>query len=823
MKRRQAGPGSITQWIAACQCDELIKSEDDTSQPVLLCNICNKRISEGRVGSLTQWVFRSDLCRCEKPMPTVVEAETSTKKPATIPKSVKQIETEGIAVDQDSFPADRYVAMREIGRGAAGVVYLAHDKMLKKNVAIKCLKSLDWNQLMDFQKEAQATSKLDHPLIIKIFDFGALPSGAPYMVMEHVDGTSLKQFVDSNGPLKERDALPLFADLARAFAYAHKKGVFHRDVKSSNVIVVHQNNFSAPSDTLDFDVRVIDFGVAAFKSAEAESQLASGVTLVGTPPYMAPDQMYGIRYDARSEIYSLGCLFYETLCGSAPFKGDSALETLNMHASRQPEPLGNRRPEGEFSPELEELVMRCLAKRPEERFTSMDDLVQQLENLMGESAVVRFDDDDTAGSAPKNVKVISSNSSFSAILVGLCVLCIGLLTVLFNLLGPRSAKENSRAVAPVEAVKTAKPSNASVLEAVPDWPQSLEPQRFFAPSPERLSITNAEDSALDILEKKPEVRELQLMRCNLTAIGMAKLIPHNLTRLSIDDSHITPDGLTLIGRIKTLKTLLVRKCGEFTGSSFKNSDASLDAVTIYDTSFNDASLAYLAAQKQLRNLAISNCRDFKGNGLGALRSNRLELLELTNTYFQEGRPEDDITATFQTMNVSKPYDLDSFKQVTSMQTLRTLALDCDRMTDAHFDLLVTMNELQFLTLSGKQFIRPSNVAKIAANMPALRHFRVIGRCLERVGLEKICSKKNLARLMLLDSDLTDTDLNTFPKSNVATLTILGENTISDAGLQYFARMPGLTNLRLPRVSLITDRGLDQFRKLKPTCKVNVNR
>jgi len=347
--------------------------EAPPTEQVELCSKCKKRISGGRAGSFTQWVFRSDLCNCDvpeamRPSLDVVPLEA----PLTIEEE-EELKMEG----EPPFPLERYKPLMELGKGASGHVYLCIDRLLEKEVAIKCLWAVTPEQLMGFQREAKATSLLNHPGVVSVLDFGGTAGGAPYMVMEYVKGTSLFDYVEEHGPLPIEVALHVVKRVASALAHAHERGVYHRDVKSSNILLLGDNT-ELP------EVRIIDFGVAGVKHAINAPAGTQGDTIVGTPAYMSPDQAQGLEYDQRSEIYSLGCVMFEALSGRPPFYSETALETISKHAHEAVPLLADRAPDQRvFALELEAIVRRCLEKSPKDRYRSMTELIDAIYDLEG--------------------------------------------------------------------------------------------------------------------------------------------------------------------------------------------------------------------------------------------------------------------------------------------------------------------------------------------------------------------------------------------------------------------------------------------------------
>ncbi|HMO19924.1 MAG TPA: hypothetical protein PKC98_03035, partial [Candidatus Melainabacteria bacterium] len=194
--RSKAGSGSLTQWIVVCNCDALSSASEVAAETesllVDLCRKCGKRISQGRAGSFTQYIFRSDLCACEVPEAYRASLPVDSPEETQALSSSSVIEEEQIKPDQNllleldsgNFPLERYEALRHLGRGGGGRVYLARDLLLNKLVAVKLLNSFDEKQIIAFQTEARATSKLNHQGIVRLLDFGVVGDSLPYMVLD---------------------------------------------------------------------------------------------------------------------------------------------------------------------------------------------------------------------------------------------------------------------------------------------------------------------------------------------------------------------------------------------------------------------------------------------------------------------------------------------------------------------------------------------------------------------------------------------------------------------------------------------------------------
>ncbi|MBZ0186594.1 MAG: serine/threonine protein kinase, partial [Candidatus Obscuribacterales bacterium] len=293
MNRTPLRHGSITQWISICNCLSESGANEEIAQ-VEVCSSCGKKLTKGRDGSFTQWVFRHDLCHCEHQRPDLplrIDRQNSTISDHIESESeaILREDEQGLNMPEGSFPVERYLPRKELGRGATGSVYLCRDRMLAKDVAVKILNKVTAFELVSFQMEARATSKLDHVNIVKMFDFGATESGVPFMVMDYLDGSNLQEYIVVNGPLSVSQAVSVFSQACLAFDYAHKQGLYHRDIQTRNLMI-------RKDSSADLQVKVIDFGIASRKMDETETiQIesradGSGEALVGTPYYMAPDQ-----------------------------------------------------------------------------------------------------------------------------------------------------------------------------------------------------------------------------------------------------------------------------------------------------------------------------------------------------------------------------------------------------------------------------------------------------------------------------------------------------------------------------------------------------
>jgi tRNA A-37 threonylcarbamoyl transferase component Bud32 len=276
----------------------------------------------------------------------------------------------------------RYRVISCLGRGGMGVVYKVEQVFLHEQLALKTLLSNNASDtsIRRFQLEGRATFSLDHPNLISVSDLGILDDGTPFLVMELITGQTLADYLRKRGRLHYKEAAKIFARICLGLAHAHHKGVVHRDIKPSNLMLTGQD-----IDAEDC-VKVMDFGIAKIMRNEVQGaqELTKTGEVMGSPIYMSPEQCSGTMVDFRSDIYSLGCVFFECLTGAPPFIGDSALSTLTKHLSETPPTLKEASLGIDFPPALEAMVAQMLAKSPEDRYQDLGNLAIDLAALTKE-------------------------------------------------------------------------------------------------------------------------------------------------------------------------------------------------------------------------------------------------------------------------------------------------------------------------------------------------------------------------------------------------------------------------------------------------------
>lgn len=267
-----------------------------------------------------------------------------------------------------SLIAERLEILSLIGAGGMSTVYRAKHLLLDRIVAVKVMQvgKVDDHAVRRFQQEAKAATALNHPNIATVREFGMAESGDPYLVMDYIEGTSLSDLIKQDGALSVERTKAIMTQVCAGLQHAHSLGIVHRDLKPANVMLLKD---ATGSET----AKIVDFGIAKILQSDGKSELTKAGEIFGTPLYMSPEQGLGKTVDARSDIYSLGCMMYECLSGKPPFSAETALETLLQHTTEAPPLLKN-------GGDVAHVIYRCLEKKPENRYESAEELSRALLN-----------------------------------------------------------------------------------------------------------------------------------------------------------------------------------------------------------------------------------------------------------------------------------------------------------------------------------------------------------------------------------------------------------------------------------------------------------
>lgn len=334
------------------------KLKQKDPQLIQLCSRCGKRV-EAAKGSMTAWLFRESRCSC----PPSARGEISATQANVKSEPLPQIDT-------------RHTIIELIGEGGMGSVYKAHENASGKLVAIKILRSslvTDQRAISRFEHEAKASLGLDQPGLVKVLNYGVNKDNLPYLIMDFVEGKSLDKVLAELRSMEREPAIELLEQLCDALAYLHERHIVHRDLKPSNIILLNTAS--------GLQAKIVDFGIAKVcddVGMSASNQLTQTGELIGSPPYMSPEQCMGHCLDQRSDIYSLGCVMHHVLSGNPPFDGGNPVQIIVKHLHEAPPKLAITET---ITREISEIVSRCLCKDLSERYQTVGEIKDDLQRL----------------------------------------------------------------------------------------------------------------------------------------------------------------------------------------------------------------------------------------------------------------------------------------------------------------------------------------------------------------------------------------------------------------------------------------------------------
>src|SRR6201992_1571686 len=300
---------------------------------------------------------------------------------------------------------DRYELDGVVGRGGMAEVYRARDLRLDRVVAIKTLRpdlARDQTFQARFRREAQSAASLHHPSIVAVYDTGedmSTGTPVPYIVMEYVDGRTVRDLLIEGHRLLPERTLEIVSGVLRALEYSHQAGIVHRDIKPGNVMV-----------TRNGDIKVMDFGIARAMN-DAQATMTQTAQVIGTAQYLSPEQARGERVDARSDLYSTGCLMYELLTGRPPFTGDSPVAIAYQHVRETPVPPSRIDPS--LPPWADSIVLKAMAKDPADRYQSADEMRMDVQRAMNDIAVAAPTPMDRYGTQARGAATMMANPTTS--------------------------------------------------------------------------------------------------------------------------------------------------------------------------------------------------------------------------------------------------------------------------------------------------------------------------------------------------------------------------------------------------------------------------
>jgi serine/threonine protein kinase len=631
----------------------------------------------------------------------------------------------------------KYVFLEEIGSGGMGVVYKARQSLLNRTVAIKTLhiERLSKERILRFQREAEAASRLSHPNLVSVHDFGLTEHGRPYMVMDYLEGILLSELLKTKGSLSLAQAEPILSQICSGLAYAHDHGVIHRDLKPSNVMVS-----SADSDSPS--IKIFDFGIAKILDEKNNPTLTQSGDIMGSPNYMSPEQITGSPLDRRSDIYSLGCMMFELLTGVTPFVGRTSMEAALKQVNEDPVTLHDASLGQIFPPELEKAVSKTLAKDPEQRYQSVAQLQLDLSKAM-KAPVPEFFTPLETPITPARKRQMNAR----ALAVMLSMVAIGALSAYsfisttkhLPVAKPHAADESISAVmnnhgnakiSGQDHVPDSKASNSGSMDAVNDPSEaiikavtddrvyhdeyamkpkyqdalfvgqtiSLKAFRERAVLPPyvnelRCVEDDMNDEYLAMVKDKP-LKLLSLRYTLVTNRGLACLHVPTLTMLKLEGQKVTDDGIANLSKLRNLKKM-----------------------SLFNNSITDVGVSRLRIFKQLHYLMLGKNLEVTDQGLHYLVSLPLDTIwldfdQITNNGLRQLA---DIK-TLRVLNLSRTRVTDEGMKILATMPLVSLELDGLKITDAGLMQLAASKTLREVSLKDT-LVTEAGKRKFAAIQP----------------------------------------------------------------------------------------------------------
>lgn len=770
--KSSASAGLVTQFINVCRCDQKESFAPET-EPLQQCKSCRKPIRPARSGTLTQWIFSSDYCRCE--LPAVDESnETFSTKKSGPAFDLEEDDGVELPINKEAFPLDRYQPKMRLGSGASGAVYLSRDRLLGKKVAVKILHQFDGKQLIAFQDEAKITSRLHHPNIISILDFGPTDSGTPYMVLEYLENAeTLESYLQRVGPLDIELAIRMFKPVCFALAHAHRENVYHRDLKPSNILLSLSAN--------ELSVKLIDFGVAKVKFDTQEETSEQAKTLAGTPFYIPPEVADGTGFTARSEIYSLGCVMFEALTGVPPFSGQTALETIAMHATHERPTLAQAAGH-EFSQEIEKLIAKCLQRDPQKRFSSAREVELALDELLEFKPTITSE-------VPT---VQTSNERKTALLAPLVVLLLVLGGFYF-------ASKNT-----LEEVK--EPKGAAKPKKQKDNTNIYQ-------------VYDAEKMTKELFEVDP-VNKAWIARVPIAEVDLLNVIKYHRgdiknLQLHADESVenlITPKGWSAVATLN-LRILGLR------GSSIRDSDVAkfakipqLRKCDFSKTKITDAAIKSLA-NSEIEELNLESCEKLTEACADSLaRMKYLTQLNLNNTNLGNVALKKIAPLNLLGLRVGNcPVSDEGIANLASTKTLTSLHVPSTQLTRKGFSSLRDL-DIRELNVDSCKHFDDACLETVVNNFPNLKYLMLNNTSVSPSGIKHLAKLKNLRVLHVALRKLNDDDLAPILNSLNLELIDVSQSDITDNTLSKLAKMSNLRKVQVTGCNCVTKEAVTELKK-----------
>jgi serine/threonine protein kinase len=678
--------------------------------------------------------------------------------------------------------AGKYVLTALVGKGGMSAVYTGTDTMLGRTVAIKLLHQYlaqDSVALKRFRQEARTISQLNHPGIVRIHEFGILDHGQPFIVMDYLEGMSLAQLIKRHGVARPKDAIVLFKQITQALAHAHAHGVLHRDLKPSNVML------AATESGDDLHVTLVDFGIAKVAAEDDSGRLTATGEVLGSPIYMSPEQARGMALDERSDLYSLGCLMYEAICGKTVVSGENALDILFRKMNKDPVPLAEAA-DGVAVPEaLDAIISKLIQREPADRYQTAQELLTDLGNIDTSKLA-------TAPSARpvKKKKPASGSVKWKLVAAGVAGVIASAATAAY-LVSQQAMHRTPQAVKnqPIPRVPdTLSPTDESLRTS---WQRMLNQQKLYLNKTQVTDIglnyvalilplqeLNLESTAIKNLAPLQKLRYLQDLNVGTTGVNdesLRSIVRLPLHKLVVTNDDISDNGVKTIAQIKTIEHL------DLAGTNITDNAASILATmpnlkvwNLDRTKIGDAFAEHMSTQ-QPQYLGL-NGTQLTNKGLRTLASR--------------------------------------------LQNWQGISFGDSAANDESVDIISSVPQLHQVYLN-----RACATDTTMKKLSRLEHLYALGMdtgTITGAGLESLKQAKDLHELQLNYDNIGDSSARALSSLHTLKNLSLAGNPVSDASLPYIAKLENLTDLNLSDTK-VTAEGLTLLRPLKKLQAIQVQK
>ena len=759
------GSPSLTQWIfggvALCSC-----SAEDTQADI--CPHCHKYKDDKNKGSITQWVMRSNTCKCDQiETHQIIEAE---KTVSTTPKRVENTEpvetATKIACDENlqkdtGIDPQRYLVVESLEKGSWAHVVKCFDNYLKKYVAIKILTDTGWSgeRIINFQTEAKILSQFNNPNIIQILDLGITENENPYMVMDLIAGETLSTLVESRKYLSKEEILLVMECICNALEYAHQKGFTHGDLSPRNILCLTEQNKLVGA-------KLIDFGLSRILFDET-----TGVNiLAGTPHYMSPEQFLNKKYDIRSDIYSLGCISFFVFSGKPPFW--SSTDLAKAHVEENPPSLNQVNGEIEYDQRIEQFVFKSLSKDPDERHQTAEVFYEELK----ESFATEIVEQKSNNTEAEEQKTVFSKQLKMTLTGFLSVLVITIIYLAF---------EYQKTEKKIEKIRTTVQAQNKIYN--PDFKNKEDSEEGSWDSARCqikkagnwVRVRYAKDKDLKELKGDPSIKCINIRESNFDGTGFDYLKDSRVLELDFTDCTFSDSAINKMTTIKSIRCLGFCRVNGITTDSAKalTNFKNLQFCGISSIPIDDQFLKVLSNSKTLANLVLTSVEGYSDKGLLYLKNTpSLYRIEVSGK------------------NITRSH-IEALSQINSLTDIGLSNIEPDLVDRAGPELLKKTSLLSFQLMNGKMS---------EPLLGQIRKEKQLG-CLVFQNLEGLKAK-----------DLSS--LSVLPK--LVTLGIGGEQ-INTTFLDQIKKIKTLNLLQIRGCPLLTQKDLARFRKDRPDCKLDL--